>query len=381
MVFPRANVQEAPSHMNSYSTLPQNEPMTVITRNSATQYLVLNSKDRFLTSQPSTTTDASGVTTTQPGNTSFQNWNNFKLQRPQNLMESFATRLVVSEIRFPMWIPNINERNNKLWVVGQWELEFGLWEIVIPVGFYTPTEFVAELNDQLINTLTDIRGAIVQMTYPPTVTLNQDGSFTWTNTNPDPTVFELYFFNPEVVSNSGVAPTLNVYLNNPSLCLTMGMEYAQSIGTFLPPLTALAPMVGVATDFKMTGNPTELLYSQFFDIVSDKLNYYTTNFDGSSDAVASRQLLCRLYLSDETSTYNSYANLYKPFIIHRQFKNPKEVMWNKDAVVDWLDIGIYDQFGQLVPLPSAPANVYNVPLSFPTGSYPDFQITLLATES
>jgi hypothetical protein len=69
-----------------------------------------------------------------------------------------------------------------------------------------------------------------------------------------------------------------------------------------------------------------------------------------------------------------------PFIIHRQFKNPKAVMWNKEASVDWLDIAIYDEFGNLVPLGSTVVKsaANKVPAN-PT--FPDFQITLLASEN
>jgi len=132
----------------------------------------------------------------------------------------------------------------------------------------------------------------------------------------------------------------------------------------------------------ITGNPTELLYSEYVDIVSNKLNYYTDQKDGSSDPLTSDSLVCRLYLTDEISLANGNGQDFsQPFIIHRQFKNPKAVMWNKNAVVDWLDISVYDEYGELVPLPQISVSNGTDPASFKEGAYPNFQITLLATEN
>ena len=149
----------------------------------------------------------------------------------------------------------------------------------------------------------------------------------------------------------------------------MGMLYDQVSGALVSGLTD-----------KLTGNPTELLYTAFVDIVSEKLNQFSNVRDGSSDSVSNKSLVCRLYLSDEVSISGNDATLgYAPIVIHRQFKNAKQVMWNKEAVIDWLDIEVLDQYGQLVPLP-----VVSFASSFPStvpGSYPDFQITLLASEN
>ena len=180
MVLPKPNVQPAPAHMNTYSTLPQDEPQTVITRHSATQYLVLNSKDRFLVGQPSTKLETDGTTTTRPGGVAFQNWNNFKLQRPQNLMESFATRLVVSEVRFPYWIPNINERNNTIWIRAEINApgeQYAFFKIVVPTGFYTPSEFKTALQNAMDTATVLIDAVPVGMKQPPLVDY-ANGAFT-----------------------------------------------------------------------------------------------------------------------------------------------------------------------------------------------------------
>jgi len=331
----------------SYSTQPQ-AVTTVTSRVPATQYLVLNSKDRYQVSR-----DGLGNITVGE-----QPWNKFRLQRPQNLMESFATRITVSEIRFPYWIPNINVRNQTIWIRAKSNAPgnpFTTYTITIDSGFYTPAEIASSLTQEL---------GQQTMLHHPTVEY-VTGQFIWIPAGIGADyVYTLFWYDPFINTSS---PNKYLYFNTASLALTLGMEYYQTNGTL--------------SELGYTGNVTEALYTEYIDIVSDKLNYYTTTFDGSSDAVSSKQLLARLYLSDEVSMYNGYATLYAPFLIHRQFKNPKQVMWNKNAVVDWLDISIYDQYGELVPLPITSYEEVSERVVETVGNYPDFQITLTVSEN
>jgi hypothetical protein len=146
----------------------------------------------------------------------------------------------------------------------------------------------------------------------------------------------------------------------------MGMDYGQVIGQ-----TINSPGAVI-------GNPTTLQYTQYVDIVSDKLHQYSTNRDGSTDNFFGRNLICRLYISDETS--GAIIGVDGPCVINRQFKTPKAVMWNKEASVDWLDIAVFDQYGNLLPLDERqdPPNENQLPPAFL--SYPDFQVTLQASE-
>jgi hypothetical protein len=61
----------------------------------------------------------------------------------------------------------------------------------------------------------------------------------------------------------------------------------------------------------------------------------------------------------------------RPFQIHRQYANPKYLKQNPNQMIDWVDIQVVDEYGDLVYIPDPT-----------TGrSYPDFQITLLASEN
>jgi len=332
-------VHKAPQ-MESYSTQPQ-EVNVEISRNAASQYLVLDSRNR---NQSST-----------PNKINIQPWNDFRLQRPQSIMESFATRIGVAEIRFPWFIPNITKKNNTFVYAGYIGGILQTAVITVPYGFYTPDELVTEIN--LLMAAEAYQYGLV-LSY-------LDGQYTFT---PAVGVTESLAPFIALANDINLIPSENRYYNSASLCLTLGMVYDN-----------VAFLQGAVEEF--SGSYTETLYTQYVDIISNKYNQYTTNLDGNTFSGGSNRLLCRLYLADEVSVGNNYAELYQPHLIHRQFKNPKLVMWNKDSVVDWLDIQVVDQYNELVPLPTYyQLGDGGVSVSTPS-AYPDFQITLLATEN
>jgi hypothetical protein len=402
--YPRANLINAP-HESSYSTQAQ-AVETIITRPNASQYLVLDSKNRnqiqtgsgvsyvspVQNLNPNTNKTSSTSVDFSPPEVSLQPWNNFRLARPQSVMESFATRLVISEIRFPWWIPNITRRNNTFWIIEG----ANIYDIQIAPGFYTPAEIITQVNQSLIESDVNLPPVLDYFEGQYTFTAGIAGSSP-SRVVPLNVVYPLKVGKITINKKTKVgAPTEEQYITwndvdqvalpeeyildknsfyvSPSLLNTLGFTWEQ--------VNYNAPFVG-----EITGNITETLYTQYVDILSDKLNQYTTNLDGNSNASASSRLLLRLYLSDEVSIFNNYGGdqLYQPFLIHRQLKNPKEVMWNKDAVVDWLDIRIVDQYNNLVPLPETTTgysiNGGPVLYAYEEGAYPDFQITLLATEN
>jgi hypothetical protein len=50
--------------------------------------------------------------------------------------------------------------------------------------------------------------------------------------------------------------------------------------------------------------------------------------------------------------------------------------WDPESMVDWFQIAIYDEYGNLVQLPAAVSQA-----GTPGASYPDFQLTMIATEN
>jgi hypothetical protein len=264
------------------STDPQ-DVKTVVSRTEATQVLVLDSKNRNISAQPG------GPPISQP-------WNYFRLQRPQALMQSYATRVGVSEIRFPWYIPNITSKNNYFFIEASKVLGTESLEILVPPGYYTPAQLVTEINRQINN---------FDFNLPPVLSYdNNTSSYTFTGgENNEPWL--LIWNNPVLNPNVSAEVDEDNYNKQSSLARTLGFTFYQASGL------GLAETGGPYT---FTGNPTESLYTEYIDIVSEKLNYYTDQKDGSSDPLTSQALLCRLYLADEISIGQNEGNFLPTFL-------------------------------------------------------------------
>ena len=328
----------APQFMTNEDQTP-----VVDVRQPTTQYLLLNSANRGFSkvnvSFPNPSPPPALISGLIPIK---QDWNNFRLQKNEALMNAFARRIQVCEIRFPWSIPNITTYNNKFF----YSLNGGttVASVTLTPGFYTPAQVVSAL-------VLALPAGSMAIAYSATT---QKFSFTASSPN------SLTLYPPSTTS-----PTSDYY-QEPSLLLTMGMPIYM-LGNTIPAGTTI------------TGQPTNCSYTDYVDITSDKLMTYTDVRDGSSTEGGQSSVIARLYANDEISIPATNPITSAPFYIHRQFKNAKNIKWNHEAVIDWCDIQVYDMYGKLVYLPTD-----TIPGSSPAktvlGSYPDFQITLLASE-
>ena len=350
--------QEKHTHTSVTSRVPSNT------------YLVVDSGDRFQTS--STTPSIVNL---------YQPWNQFIVQKPQNLSSVFPNRISVSEINMPWYIPNIITGYNDelyLYVITGASVNKS-WFIKIDQGFYTPNELATAINT-----------AIAAL---PTTTLNPQNYFNFTVDNktqqmkitaPNSVTVAFNIVSFTNITNLTVLSDLEKkqasFESGPSLCKTIGLDWDQ--------VSQLNP-----TNNNILANPSKFLYTNYIDIVSTKLCYYSEKDATTSQDGIVNNLVCRVFCNTETSVpqYDASGNLMpagcRPFTITRQFRNPKNIRWDNSMSIDWLDFAVYDQYGLLVPLPSLPGSLYTLEaLPVPSkvdlfeGSYPDFQITLLASE-
>lgn len=274
-----------------------------------------------------------------------QPWNRFTITKPQPLLDGFAKNLAVTEVFFPWAIPNINPRNNTLYIsfaVG------GIRTITIPTGFYTGALLAAEVKDA-INALVGVGGV---SPYVDVAWNAADRVFTFTPLSGN--TFELW------ASNTG-AITFNDWIQSPNLLKTMGFNPAQLGKTIL---------------LSLTGSPTFVRYTNYVDIVSSRLHYDNEIKDGDSSQRTVRDVLTRIYCASDVSTYNADEVGTAPFLIHRQFVTPKYIKLNPKQFFNSVDISVLDQYGELVYTPPS----RNVIPAIATQTYPDFVITMVSSE-
>ena len=345
----------------------QNERVDVI-RSPSDALLVIDSADR------SSSTSATGAPLSIP---STQAYNNFRLQKPQNLVQGGFTRLQLTEINFPYAIPNVNDYTNSFWVQCNNPTGGALikQKITLPNGFYQGRTLALTIKG-ILNLTTAIAsdiGVEWDCQYLPCseTYVSQNGGFIITalitaTTTPYP--FALYPYDSALV---GVQP-----IPAKSLLNVLGFNPLSNWDYLITPRPSKASLY------------SSVSYTSYIDVVSSKLTYYQKVQDSSSKTNSFGNIICRIYIANETSDagtigwyYNAasgapfnpvnYAGTLPPgsapFLIHRQFVCPKSFRWDMNQAVDWLDIKLYDDAGQ--------------PLYYsPNYAFPDFQITFKCTE-
>ena len=341
-----------------------------VTRSPSDAYLVLDSADR--SSSSSQTGKPFIAPQTQP-------YNNFRLQKPENMVQGGFSRIQLTEVNFPYAIPNINPYTNSFWIVtggltakitfnfeGFFDGRSLAEALAYPQVGATPAGGLMNTN-AIIGTAAT--GITWDVTYLPNGFTNssQGGGFTMSGFSTVPVAFTLYPFDPatlgvatipakSMLSIMGFNPFTNwTYLTTPSTL---------KISTFAP-----------------------MSYTSYIDVISNKLTYWANVKDASTKVNSASSIICRLYISNDCSSSGAVGYYYnpdsaliskgvryqvevpagsQPFVIHRQFVSPKQFRWDGVTAIDWIDIQLLDDVGQ--------------PLYFPAEGLPDFQITFKCTE-
>jgi hypothetical protein len=194
--------------------------------------------------------------------------------------------------------------------------------------------------------------------------------FVNTGTFANPGTNYIYFLYPTAASIGGT--NANTVYSSPSLLWTAGFRNAAAQAGYAPVANAplpIAPLALVPSGYPnaapypvfsaghyfpaVVGAPYNGRYTDWIDICSPTLCQAQYVRDGNTNQnVIRRDLICRLYIANEISTYQTEPTGDRPFVIHRQFKNAKVMKWTADRSIDSIDIQLYDQYG--LPLPSAP---------------------------
>ena len=343
---------------------------TEVSRPPSDALLVLDSEDR---SSSSSSAGGAGILIPQT-----QPYNNFRLQRPQNMLQGGFTRLQLTEINFPYAVPNIVAGVTDFFYVQVPSLTNAYAKIsvfgpsVSQDGFVSGDELADAIKtglngDAIIGTAAGLTWEVTYR-FPGVVGLNNtNGFYIRASLTATPTTGVLFKLSPIKPTDVGTVP-----IPQKSLLQLMGFD----------PLSNWN-YVTTASVYKLSWY-APLTYTQYIDIVSDKLTYYQNVKDGSTKSASSSNIICRLYVSDETSTFpvtgqywdttNEEAVTYNvwtppgssPFLIHRQYTDPKKFAWDKNTAIDWIDIKLLDDGGN---------TIYT-----PVEGLPNFQITFKASE-
>lgn len=345
MSFPKTTLTYAGLADMMGNNIPElgagNEAITM--RKATNGLFVLNSADRNYTGA-ATSNDAD----TQP-------WNSFRITKPQPLLDGYVKNMGATEVRFPWAIPNITSRNCSIYI--KYGSDLVLRKALVAVGFWTPSELATQLHNAFVAAGTP--GGVTA----PTVTYNDDDRSYVIAPADNNSGFFLYT-DPIAYDTSGNIININnaEYIRKPSLARTLGLSVKQ-LGVFFTLLNPDSLDVKTQTTF--------VTYTDYVDIISNRLCYDSDVKDGDSSVKTISDLICRIYLADEISNYAIDPPGTRPFMIHRQYVTPKYLKLNPTQFFNSIDIQVRDMYGDLVVLPP-----YYAKLGI---TYPDFQITFVSS--
>jgi len=294
-----------------------------------------------------------------------QPFNNFRLQKPQTLLQGGFKSLKLTEVRFPYAIPNVIAGvNNSFWITLVRDLSGDITtKITVSGSVFTDGANLALAVQIALNASTV--GSAAGTTW--TVVYEQGGIFILAAANPSNRDFLLFPINPFNIGTQSLQQ--NSLLNVMGFDPLGNWEYLTTVLTSAP-----------NTQLRRASSWAPLTYTSYIDFVSNNLTKYQEVNDSSSKTNSTGGIILRLFLNDETSTvpikvYDNSGNILStdfgnagsfPFVIHRQFKCPKVFKWDPRAAIDSIDLRLLDDTG--------------APLYYPVEGLPNFQITFLATE-
>ena len=335
----------------------------------------------------------------QVGQVTNQPFNNFRVQTQGGpIIQGQMAKIRVAEILFPYATPTIissvnssapgirNAANNLLLLqlssitlsaggtVRTDSSLGGILLISLPTGFYTGTELAGTIQTAITTRET------AQGIPAGTFTVAYDAgsaSIVWQNTDVwDPTDGTANYFLEFTVTTSGsIVPNFS----QPNALWTLGLRdmfatypplgstgwanplpntsgsvtlvpsgYPNAAGASVPPL----PVFPAGYFYNAVNGSTYTgLYTQYIDICSPTLCQAQNVRDGNTNQFSiHRDLICRLYITNDVSLYAADPTGTRPFTIHRQFKNAKVMKWSVDRSIDAIDIQLFDQFGNNLPI-------------------------------
>lgn len=276
----------------------------------------------------------------------------FSISKNESLLNGFFKRIALTEVVFPYYIPNIN---NKTETILFSDTGGAYVPLTIPIpGFYTPQGIAAQLEAQLIA----VGIATATVTY-------SNGVFTFASGNP---AITLSFARGNF---GGLGARLNEFQLYDLLALSGPGPNGAT----------------VASDTLVSG-VTRCRYTEYIDIVCSQLTYNQDLKDGSSDPIV-RDMIARIYIEDETSpiipVYQTAAPVGPvmtpdvaipgtyPFTIYRKFTMPKQIKWDNTQPLGNLTFEVYDDKGQILSA--------HLGAVYPDSTMPDWRMTLLVSEN
>jgi hypothetical protein len=306
----------------------ESEEKAITQRPSQSAYIFLDSIDRYVLASNGA---YNAAIETNP--------NNIYINHQKTLGLGQIKRLTINEIYFPWRTPNVNERNNEFVLSLNLNQDLSSYTdcmLNVPEGFYTPSELAHEMQT-IMNSNNGWK----------TVGTNIDVSNgrPW-SVSVDPITSNFILISTRV--NFQTIQQTSLYYNISSLKSNLNF-----LINFYPPKTGLVKYV--APNYIFSGGIPSMYYTRYIDICSDTLCKHQRLKDNLTQFNYTN-IIYRLYLNyggtfNQPLTDSTYF-ASRPCDIYRQIIIPKYILWNKDEMINQIDIKLYDDAGELLYIPT-----------------------------
>lgn len=257
--------------------------------------------------------------------------NDFRIQKNQPLLYGIFKRAGVSQIQLEYRVPSVVTGVNDTFVIVD-VTNNDYYQVVLPEGYYSATTLAAAIQTAVLaipanpfTGFTCVYSALV-------------GGFILTNSAVDIQLSVAY--NPGPVSDA--------LLDNFSRTFDLIGGVVDNVGLSIT-----------------TGTP-KLLFTNYIDIVSDRLAKYQRVKDADTLLTNKTNVLARVFLTAPNTRVDPTLS-GGPFDLTWDPNTPKHSMWSVNEAIYELDFRLYDDHGQLLPW----SPQYNT----------EFQVSILASET
>jgi hypothetical protein len=260
----------------------------------------------------------------------------------QNFLNGFFTRIALTEVRIPWFLPTLTARNNTI-TMQYFPSGMGptLFLLTLAPGWYSPTTLAAEL--QRVIRLPLVSGGANLPSITCTYSTTQFAFTAAANVAGDEFMF-LPVIGPTATQRTTIYEMMN-WINN----------YVSAT--------------------QLSGVPT-MLSTEFVDIVCNQLTYAQDVKDGDTGRI-SHDVIARIYLARDGLDSAPDTLGSTPFVIYRQFQTPKQIKWDNNLPIGQMQFNLYDDRG--LPLTTNVPAVANVSPDLDT-SLGEWSMSLLVSE-
>ena len=296
------------------------------------------------------------------------------------LLNGYFSRIGISSLNLTWNLPTIVTGYNDYFYMTRYTAPttYLTQKVVIPPGWYTPTALATAMATALNAAFTSGTAITVTVTTPgPGLQVPPSSSFNLTYAG------NSFFFMPTVSNNTlfpyagytGGAVTINakdLQVHN-LFCKMIGVRrdaFGYTNMTVAPGNTAGAlALTPPATGASLITNSSDLLSTDYVDIVSHTLCKYKKVRDTNSTDSRPTDVIARVYLGTPAvlGTANASNNGQIPFTLLKDFPIINWCAWSPGEAINSIDISILDQWGNIIPWQT----------QYPT----EIELTLLASET